>query len=100
MVVHLGKLASHLCGHEGVGNMVSLEIVVQGYQVEAYFLGDDIHRGTSGQGRIHIHHAGIEAVAGIGSHMVAGLQVVVAAIPVAEHHQVTMLQHATLGYSR
>ena len=100
VIVYFSKLTPHLCGHEGVGDMVGLEVVVQGDQVQTDLLGNDMHRGTRSQGGIHIHHTGVEAVAGIGCHAVAGLQVIVTAIPVAERHQIPVLQHTPLGNPR
>ena len=100
MIIHLGKLTTHLCGHEGMGDVVGFEIIVQGNQVEADFLGNDIDRSSRCQGGIHIHHTGIEAVAGVCRHVVFCLQVVVTAVPVAESHQIPMLQHTALRNTR
>ena len=82
-----------------MGYLVLLEVVVEGYEVETQFLGDDIYRGTTGQRRIHVHHAGIEAVAGVGCHIVFGFQTVIALIPMAECHQIAVLQLAPLRYA-
>ena len=95
-----GKLVAHLCGHERVGDVVLLEVLVQGNQVEADLLGHDVNGGAAGEGGIHVHHAGIKAIAGIGGHPVLGLEVIVALIPVAEGHQVGMRQLAALGNAR
>ena len=96
MVVHLCKLAAHLRCHESVCDVVGLKVIVQRNQVEADFLGDDVHGGASRQGGIHVHHASVETVGGVGRHVVAGLQVVVAAVPVTERHEVTVGKHAAL----
>ena len=37
-----GKLIAHLRRHKRVGDLLALEVVVQGHQVEADFLGDDV----------------------------------------------------------
>ena len=100
MIVHFGKLTTHLRSHKGMGDLVILEIVIQGYQVQTYFLGNDINSSTRRQGWVHIHHTSVEAITGIRGHMVTWLQVIVAAIPVAERHQVPMLQHTALWYTR
>ena len=95
-----GKLIAHLRGHERVGDMVLLEIIVQGDEVESDFFGNDMHRCTAGQRGIHVHHAGIETIAGVGGHLVLGLQAVETLIPVAEGHQIGMGELATLGNTR
>ena len=100
MVVHFGKLATHLRGHKGMGDMVRLEIIVQSDKVQTNLLRNDIDRSTCRQRRIHIHHTGIKTIAGIGSHVVTRLQVIVAAIPVAEHHQIPVLEHHPLRHAR
>ena len=95
-----GKLIGHLCGHEGVGDAFTLKIVVEGYQVEAHLFGDDIHRGTTGQGRIHVHHTGIEAIRGIRCHLVGRLQVIVAVIVMDEGHHIAVNQLTALRHTR
>ena len=90
-------LIGYLCCHKGVGNLILLEIVVQGDEVQTQFLRNDIDRGTAGQRWIHIHHVSIESVAGVCCHMVSFLEVVVALIPVAETYQVSVLQLTTFG---
>ena len=94
-----GKLESHLSGHKRVGDVLALEVVVQGYQVKAQLLGYDVYGGSTGQSGIEVHHAGIEAIAGIGRHVVLGLQCIVALIPVAEGNEVGMCQLATLRHA-
>ena len=43
------KLVCHLCSHKSVGDTVLLEIVVQGYEVETQFLGDNMQLSTNGE---------------------------------------------------
>ena len=76
-----GKLVSHLSRHKGIGDVLLLEIVVQGNQVETHLFGDDIHCGATREGRVHVHHVGIEAIAGVGCHPAFRLQIVIAMIP-------------------
>ena len=91
------KLVSHLGSHERVGDVILLEVVVQGNQIETDLLRDDMHRSTASECRIHIHHTGIKTIAGIGSHLMLRLQVIEALIPVAEGHEVAMHQLTPLG---
>ena len=95
-----GKLITHLRGHERMGDVVLLEIFVQGDKVEANLFGDDMDGGSASQGGIKVHHTGIEAIAGVGSHLVFGLQIVELLIPLAESHQVTMGELTALGDTR
>ena len=92
-----GELITHLGGHERVGDAIGLEIVVQIRQVQAKIFRNDMHGGTRSKGRVHIHHTGVEAVARIGGNCVFGLQLVIALIPVAEGHEVAVLQLTALG---
>ena len=94
------KLTTYLRGHERMGDAFSIEVVVQIRQVQTDILADDIDRSATGQGRVHIHHACIETIAGIGCHLVLRLQVIVAMIPVTEGHKVAMLKLTALGRSR
>ena len=96
VAVH-GELASHLRGHEGVGDVLLVEVVVQVGQVQAYVVADDNDGGACCEGRIHVHHAGVKAVAGIGGHLVAWTQVVVVPVPMTEGHEVAVLELAALG---
>ena len=99
-VVHIrGKLVAHLRGDERVGDAVGVEVFVEVRQVEADVFTYYIYGGAAGQRGIHIHHAGVEAVAGIGGHMTLGRQPVVALIPVAEADEVAVLQLAALGHT-
>ena len=93
------KLIAHLRGHKRMGDGVLFEIVVQRDEVEAYLLGNDVHRRSACQCRIHVHHAGIEAIAGIGGHTMLGMQVVEALIPVAKRHEVAMPELTALRYA-
>ena len=83
-----------------MGDAVPLEVVVQGNQVQANLLGDDVHRSATGQRRIHIHHAGIEAVAGIGCHLVLRFETIITLVPMAEADKVAMRQLTPLGDTR
>ena len=94
------KLIAHLRGHKRMSNLVLFEVVIEGYEVETQFLGDDIYRSTTGQGRIQIHHTCVETVAGIGCHVMLRLQTVVTLIPMAEADQIAVCQLAALGHTR
>ena len=83
-----------------MSDIVLLEILVQGNQVEANLLGDDVHCRTTSESGIHIHHASVEAVAGIGGNTALGIEVIVAMVPVAEGHQVAVSELAPLGHAR
>ena len=97
MVVEVHReLTAHLCGHERMGNTFTVEILVQVGQVETDVLANDIDCSATGQGGVHIHHTGIEAVAGVCGHLVAWLQSVVTMVPVAETYQVAMFQLTAL----
>ena len=94
-----GKLEAHLCGHKRMGDAVIIEIVVQVWQVQSDIFTDDIYGGAAGDGRIDIHHTGIETVAGIGCHPVAGMQFVMPLIPMAESDEVGMQQLTALRHA-
>ena len=93
------KLVSHLCRHKGDGDVLALEILIQGDKVQTNLFWDDIQRGTTCKCRIRVIHISIETIAGIGRNLVCLLQVVVAMIPVDESHQITMHQLTALGHS-
>ena len=95
-----GELVAHLRGHERMGDAILLEVIVQRDEVEPDFLRDDMHRCSTSERGIHVHHAGIEAIAGIGGHLVLGFQIIEALIPVAEGHEVAVSELATLGNAR
>ena len=95
-----GELVAHLRGHERMGDAILLEVIVQRDEVESDFLRDDMHRCSACERGIHIHHAGIEAIAGIGGHLVLGFQIVETLIPVAESHEVGVSELATLWDTR
>ncbi len=95
-----GKLVGHLCGDEGIGDMLLFEILVHANQVQAHLLGNDIHRGTTRQRWPDALLVYVEAVAGIACHAVLGLQLIVLPVPVAVAHQVRVRQLATLGHTR
>ena len=94
------KLIGHLRGHEGMSDGMLLKIVVERHQVETDLLGNDMHRCTTGECRIDIHHVGIETVTGIGRHVMSGFQVVVAVIPMTMGHHITVFQLTTLRNTR
>ena len=92
MVVNTcGKHSAHLGCHKTMCDALALKVFIEGDDVEAYFLGDDMGGGSAGDGGIHVHHVGIETITGVGSHFVRGMEVVVALIPMAECHDVAML---------
>ena len=80
--------------------MFTFKIVVQRNEVETNLFGNDVNRSTAGQSGIHVHHAGIETIAGVSSHIMFRLQVVIALVPVAEGHEVTMRKLTAFGYTR
>ncbi len=80
------KLVSHLCRHKGIGDLLFIKIVVQGNQVETQLFRNDIYRGATGEGGIHVIHIGVEAIAGVCCHLVACLQVEVTVIPMDKGH--------------
>ena len=94
------KLIAHLCGDKRVGNLISIEIVIEVGKIQTNVLANDIYRSTTGQRRIHIHHTSIEAIRGVCRHMTIGSQSVVALIPMAERHEVAMCQLTALRNSR
>ena len=95
-----GKLVAHLRRHKRVGDIVLLEVVVQGHQIEAQLLWHDVYTGATGQGGVHIHHTGIKAITGIGGHAVLRLQTVETLVPMAEADEVAVSELAALGYAR
>ena len=95
-----GKLVANLGGHERVGDVFALEIVVKRNEIQPNLFRYDVHRCAAGQGGIHIHHAGIETIAGIGSHLVFGLQTIEPLIPMNERHEVSMRQLTALRHTR
>ena len=94
-----GKLIAHLRCHERMGDLLALEIVVQRNEVEAYFLWNDVHRSTTSQCRIHVHHASIKAVGSVCSHTTSSLQFNVTLIPMAVTNHIAMTQLATLRHT-
>ena len=95
-----GKLIAYLCGHERMGDVFTLEVVVQPHEVEAEFLGNNVYTGSTRQGRIHIHHARVEPIAGVGRHPTLLRQFVVTLIPMAETHEVAVFQLAPFRHTR
>ena len=94
------KLIAHLRGHKRVGDLVLLEIVIEGNQVKTQLLRDDMQRSTTSQGWIHIHHTGIKSVAGVSSHLVFWFQTVEALVPMTETDDIAVHQLTTLGHTR
>ena len=95
-----GKLEGHLRGHEGVGDAVLLEIVIQGHQVKTDFLRDDIELGTDGERAIDLLYRGVEAVAGVCGDFALRGDVVTSLMHVAESHHVAVLHLAPFGHAR
>ena len=83
-----------------MGDLVLLKIVIEGNQVKAQLLWDDMHRRATGQGWIHVHHAGVKSIAGVSSHLVLRLQVIEGLIPMTEADKIAMHQLTALGYTR
>ena len=101
MILHIGdKLVAHLGGDKRMGDTLCIEIIIEVRQVQADVITNDVNASTAGQRRVHIHHAGIETVAGVRSHAVSCSQAIVTLIPMAESHQVAVLQLTTLRCSR
>ena len=95
-----GKLISHLCRHKRVGDLLTLEVFVQGHEIETQLLWNEVKRSATGQCGVHIHHTGIETVAGIGSHLVAWLQVIETLVPMTEADKIAVHQLTPLGHTR
>ena len=83
-----------------MGDLVLLKIVIEGNQVKAQFLWNDMHRRAAGQGRIHVHHTGIKSIAGISCHLVLWLQVIEGLIPMTEADKIAVHQLTALGHTR
>ena len=100
MVIDIrGKLIAHLCRDERVGDVVGVEIVVKVGQVQADVLADYIDCSATSKGRIHVHHAGIEAIAGVRCHMTLRCQPVVTLIPMTEGDEIAVRQLAALRHA-
>ena len=100
MVVDIrGKLIAYLCRDERVGDVVGVEIVVKVGQVQADVLADDIDRSTTSKGGIHVHHAGVEAIAGVRCHMTLRSKPVIALVPMTEGDEVAVRQLASLRHT-
>ena len=80
--------------------MFTLKIVVKRNEVKTNLFGNDVNRSTAGQGGIHVHHAGIETIAGVGSYIVFRFQTIIPLIPMAETNQVAMRQLTALRHTR
>ena len=91
-----GEHHAHLCGHEAVRDAVVGDEAVQFRHVVPGILRNDVHGGARRQGGIHVHHAGVETVAGVGRHPAFRGEAVIVPVPGAEVHQVAVLQHAAL----
>ena len=94
-----GKLIAHLCRHKGMGDVLALQIFVERYQVQSQFLRNDKYGGTTRQWRIDTFLVYIETVAGIFSHIMLRLQVVILPVPVTVAHQIAMRQLTAFGYA-
>ena len=91
------KLITHLCRHEGVGDVLTLQIIVKRHKIQSQFLRDDMYGGTTRQWRIDALLMYVEAIAGVFGHVVLWFQSIVFPIPVAVANQVAMGQLAALG---
>ena len=91
------KLIAHLCGHEGMGDVFALQVFVERHKVQAQLLRNDVYGSTARQWRIDALLVYIKAIAGILSHVVLWLQVVIFPVPVAVAHQIGMRQLAAFG---
>ena len=101
MALHIrSELESYLRGHERVCHSLLVKIASQLRQVQSHVFGNDAHRRSACQCRVHIHHIGIETERSICRHLIAGVEIVVPVVPVAERHKVTMLQHHALRHTR
>ena len=100
VVAVLRELVADLRGHERMGDTFRLEIMIQVRQVQTDILADNIDGGTTRQRRVHIHHVRIEAVRSICRYLVSGMEIVVALVPMAERHEIAVLQLASFGHAR
>ena len=82
-----------------MGDAVLLEIFVECNEIQTQLLRNDIYRGAAGQCGIHIHHVGIETIAGIGCYTTVGSQFVITLIPMTEAYEIAVLQLTTLWHS-
>ena len=88
------KLIAHLCRHEGMGNVLALQIFVERHKVQTQFLWDDVYGGTTCQRRIDTLLMHIETIASIFGHVMFWLQVVITPVPVTVAHQIAVRQLA------
>ena len=95
-----GKLIAHLRRDERMGDLVLLEVDVQIGQVQSDVLADDVDAGSAGHSGIDVHHAGVEAVAGVGRHVAGIVELEAPLIPMAEGYDVAVFQLAALGHTR
>ena len=101
MVLDAGsKLIGHLCGHERIGNLMLLEILVQCHQIESHFLGNDMQFSTDGQGSVNLHGRGVETETGIGCYATFSRDVEVLLVHEAEGHPVSVFCLAPFGNTR
>ena len=94
------KLTTHLRGHERMGHPFLVKICIQVWKVQSYVVTHNHYGSTCGKCGIHIHHAGIEAIAGVCCHLVTRFEVVVTLIPMAETYKIAMLQLTALRLAR
>ena len=95
----LGKIKNNIVISDDITDIVFFEIVVESYQVETYFLGNDVQCRATCESWVHIHHASIKTVAGIGCNATLGLEVIVAMVPVTKRHKVGMCELAAFGHT-
>ncbi len=100
VVFHVrGELEADLRGHERVRDTFLVEVAVEVRQVQTHVFGDDIDGRAGSERRIEIHHVCIKTEGRVGSDLIAGVQVVVALVPMTERHEVAMLKHHALGHA-
>ena len=80
-----------------MGDVFALQVFVERHKVQAQLLWNDVYGSTARQWRIDTLLVYIKAIAGILSHVVLWLQVVIFPVPVAVAHQIGMRQLAAFG---
>src|SRR5574344_954536 len=100
MVFHRsGKSSSYLSSHEDISYSVLFEIFVDGNEIQTDIFFDNVHLRATRQGGIHIHHACVKSIAGIGGNTTFACQFIEFLIPSAKVHYVVMLNHTTFWYT-
>ena len=94
-----GEHHAHLRGHEAVGDAVVGDEGAQFGHVVPRLFRNDVDVGAAGQGGVEVHHTGVKAETGVGSHAAVRGQVIVVPVPGAEIHQVAVLQHTAFRHT-